>query len=251
MAAAAEPIVDAFHNHRRVFVYAALLLVATGLVFIGVGKHPGQPGTVTTLPGIGRFDGDVLTWIDAHRNAVATAIAKGLNLIGSGVVTIPLRIVVAVYLLLRRRRRAFVTWILVWIIAEVSLTLAKGWYMRTRPPDPLVLASGFSFPSGHTVATAAIAVALVIVSMPAGDRRRKWELAAAAAAFVMGLSRVYLNAHWFSDVVAGALLGTAVALGCAALVTEVFAIARNRRSARSGTSPLASAPGEGGGEGMP
>ena len=240
--AAAEPIADAFRNHRRVFVYAALLLLATGLIFVGVGKHPGQPGTVTTLPAIGRFDGDVFTWIDAHRNAVATAIAKGLNLIGSGFVTIPLRIVVAAYLLLRRRRRAFVTWILVWIIAEVSLTLAKNWYMRMRPPDPLVLTSGFSFPSGHAVATASIVVALVIVSMPAGARRRKWELAAAAAAFVMGLSRVYLNAHWFSDVVAGALLGTAVALGCAALVTEAFAIARNRRAARSGASPPTSAP---------
>jgi len=242
-AAAAEPIVDAFHNHRRVFVYAALLLFATGLIFVGVGKHPGEPGTVTTLPAIGRWDGDVWTWIQAHQNAVATAIAKVLNVIGGGFVTIPLRIAIAVYLLIRRRRRAFVTWILVWLIAEVGLTLAKDWYMRSRPPDPLVMTSGPSFPSGHAVATASIAVALVIVSMPTGSRRRKWEFSAAAAAFVMGLSRVYLNAHWFSDVLAGALLGTAVALGCAALVTEIFAIIRSRRIAGSGASPPTSPPG--------
>jgi membrane-associated phospholipid phosphatase len=238
IAAAAEPIADAFQNHRRVFVYAALLLLATALLFIGVGKHPGEPGTLTTVPAIGRFDGNVMTWVDAHRNAVATAIAKALNLIGSGLVTVPLRILVALYLIFRRRKRAVATWIITWIVAEVGLTVAKAWYMRTRPPDPLVVTKGYSFPSGHAVATASIAVALVLVTMAAGPRRRKWEVAAAVAAFVMGLSRVYLNAHWFSDVLAGALFGTAVALGAAALVTEVFAIIRNRRAARArGPSP--------------
>jgi len=235
--AAAEPIVDAFRNHRRVFVYAGLLLFATALIFVGVGKHPGQPGTVTTLSAIGRFDANVMTWIDAHRSSAATGISKALNFIGSGIVTVPLRILVALYLIFRRRRRALATWILSWIIAEVGLTVAKAWYMRMRPPYPLVITKSYSFPSGHAVATASIAVALVLVSMPTGPRRRKWEVAAAAAAFVMGLSRVYLNAHWFSDVVAGALLGTAVALGCAALVTELFSIVRDRRTAKAHRPP--------------
>jgi len=237
MVVAAEPIVDAFRNHRRVFVYAGGLLLATALIFVGVGKHPGQPGTVTTLPAIGRFDANVTTWIDAHRDPPATGISKALNLIGSGIVTVPLRILVALYLILRRRKRALATWVVSWIIAEVGLTIAKAWYMRMRPPNPLAVTKGYAFPSGHAVATASIAVALVLVSMPAGPRRRKWELAAAAAAFVMGLSRVYLNAHWFSDVVAGALLGTAVALGCAALVTELFSIVRNRRTLKAHRPP--------------
>jgi undecaprenyl-diphosphatase len=65
--------------------------------------------------------------------------------------------------------------------------------------------------------------------MPSGPRRRKWEAIAVVFAFVMAFSRVYLNAHWLSDVVAGVLLGTGVALGSAALATEVRDVAMRMR----------------------
>jgi membrane-associated phospholipid phosphatase len=229
-AAVAEPIKEAFRDHRRVFAYAAGLLIATVLIFIAVGKHPGQPGTVTTWAPVGHLDATVDRVIEAHRSDAATLLAKGLNLIGSGIITVPLRIVVATYLLVRKRRRALAAWIVTWIVAEVGLTVAKAWFMRARPLNPLVMPTGFSFPSGHAVATASIAVALVLVTLPAGPRRRKWEFVAAGFAFIMALSRVYLDAHWFSDVVAGTLLGTAVALGAAALVTEVRLVWRRRRA---------------------
>jgi undecaprenyl-diphosphatase len=64
-------------------------------------------------------------------------------------------------------------------------------------------------------------VSLVLVLMPPGPDRRRWEWAAVAFAFVMASSRVYLGAHWLSDVVAGVLLGSGVALGVAALATEL------------------------------
>lgn len=229
--AVVEQITDAFTNHRRVFFYAAALLFAMAVIFIGVGRHPGQPGTVTTWPAIGSFDASVYRSVQNHRNDMLTLISKGLSFIGGGIVTVPFRILIAIYLLYRRRRRAFATWVITWAVAELGLTLAKVWYMRTRPPDALVVTHDFSFPSGHAVAMASIAVALVLVTMPSGPQRLKWELTAAAAAFAMDLSRVYLNAHWFSDVVAGTLLGAGVALGTAALVTEARIVYRRRRAA--------------------
>jgi membrane-associated phospholipid phosphatase len=220
-----EERLDPLTNHRRALLYSFLLLAGMAAIFIGVGKHPGEPGTLTTWAWIGRFDGHVYDWIQNHRNSVVTAIAKALNLIGSGFVTIPLRVIVALYLAFRRRWRAFAGWVLTWVAAETALQFAKDWFQRTRPPASLVGVSGYSFPSGHAVATASIAVALVLALQHAGPQRRKWEVLAAAAAFVMALSRVYLNAHWFSDTVAGVLLGAGIALGATALISEILHIA--------------------------
>ncbi|TMK89762.1 MAG: phosphatase PAP2 family protein [Actinobacteria bacterium] len=62
--------------------------------------------------------------------------------------------------------------------------------------------------------------ALVLAFFPAGERRHRWEWLAVGFAFVMSMSRVYLAAHWFSDVVAGTLLGAGIAIFWAAAVTE-------------------------------
>jgi len=220
-----EERLDPLTNHRRALLYSFLLLLAMALIFIGVGRHPGLPGTTTTWAWIGRFDGRVYDWVQQYRYSFVTTLAKGLNFIGSGLITIPLRIIVALYLAFRRRWRYFAAWVLTWAAAEIILQLAKNWFDRTRPPAPLVLTSGPSFPSGHAVATASIAVALVLALMHAGPERRKWEVLAASVAFVMALSRVYLNAHWFTDTVAGVLLGTGIALGATALISEILHLA--------------------------
>jgi membrane-associated phospholipid phosphatase len=207
-------------NHRRALIWSVVLAGALLFMFAAVGRHPPLEAPTTTVPFIGRWDASVFHFMDDIRDSILTAIAKAMSFIGSGVVTIPLRIGVAGWLVLRRHWRALAAWLLTWAFAEIALAAAKPFFHRGRPPLPLVHTVGSSFPSGHAVAGASIGVALVLVLLPPGPRRRGWEMAAAGFAFTMALSRVYLNAHWFSDVVAGVLLGTSVALGTAAILTE-------------------------------
>jgi undecaprenyl-diphosphatase len=228
-------------DHRRAYWWALALLGATLFVFVAVGRHPPTLAPKTALAFVGRWDLAISHAMDDIRNPPLSAVARLLNLLGGGLVTIPLRIVVAIWLLVRTRWRAFAAWMLTWAVTEIVLRAAKEYFHRGRPPGALVATVGYSFPSGHAVAGAAIGVALVLVLLPPGPRRRRWELAAAGFAFLMASSRVYLAAHWFSDVVAGVLLGTGIALGCAALVTEVRDLVLRRRAVvPGGRSPTAS-----------
>ena len=215
-------------SRRRTLLYAILLVASLAAIF-AVGTSTGPTGLETQVGWVGRLDQDVLRTSDNIRTGILTGVARVLDIAGGGIVTIPLRAVVAIVLLVRRRWPAFWTWILAWGLAEAAVRGAKVWFARPRPPMPLVSTTGFSFPSGHAVATAAIAMALVLVLMPPGRTRRKWEVFAIAFTFMMALSRVYLRAHWLSDVEAGVLLGATAALAAAAVVTEVREVYERRR----------------------
>jgi len=89
--------------------------------------------------------------------------------------------------------------------------LLKPMVARVRPYDLLgyeVLVahlSDFSFPSGHTSASFAAAMAIYTMN-------KKWGLAAFAFAVIMGFSRLYLGVHFPTDVLVGAFLGWAMAM---------------------------------------
>ena len=74
----------------------SVLLGAMIFVFAAVGRHPPKLAPTTTLPFVGEFDLSVFHWMDDIRNGVLTFLARFLNVLGSGIVTIPLRIAVAV-----------------------------------------------------------------------------------------------------------------------------------------------------------
>jgi len=98
------------------------------------------------------------------------------------------------------------------------MTLLKNVVGRPRPPMPerLLDLQTLSFPSGHAMTTAALATVLAVVAWrtwPPGDRRRAVAVSVAAGyTIAVGLSRVYLAAHWLTDVLVGWGLGVLWAL---------------------------------------
>lgn len=99
---------------------------------------------------------------------------------------------------------AALTWISVWI--------TKAAVDRPRPPAPLVHTSGQSYPSGHSansVGYLALMIALT-VAIPSRIGRIVAVAAGALIAALVGLSRIYLRAHYASDVLAGEALATAM-----------------------------------------
>lgn len=204
------------------------MVVLTVGMLVGVGIHPTEVAPITSLPVIGRVDGSFYDTIVQSRGGLLTAIFKLFDLTGRGLFTIPLRVVLLGVLLWRRRWGASVAFAITWLVSEVGVEVLKPVFHRGRPPVPLVVTNGYSFPSGHATAGAAIAVSIVLAFFPHGVRRRKWVVAAIVFAFVMAFSRVYLGAHWLSDVETGVLFGTSAALLSFAMVDAIRHTALDR-----------------------
>ncbi len=123
-----------------------------------------------------------------------------------------LAVIVAIVLAWLRRWPALASWLVVVTLATGVNALVKAIYQRPRPPLGLTVEDSWSFASGHSLTAAAVALMLVLVWVPAGPRRRGLLLVGGIYALVMAASRVYLRAHWFTDVVAGLAIGATVAL---------------------------------------
>jgi membrane-associated phospholipid phosphatase len=99
---------------------------------------------------------------------------------------------------------AALVWLSVWIIKSVV--------DRPRPSHPLVHTSGQSYPSGHaanSVGWLALAIALTVV-IPSRIGRIAAITSGLLLAVLVGLSRIYLRAHYASDVLAGEALAVAI-----------------------------------------
>ena len=145
--------------------------------------------------------------------------------------------------LLFRRRHALRAAALVFgaALAWISVWITKRVVDRPRPPNPLVHTSGQSYPSAHaanSVGWLALAIALTVV-IPARGARITAIAAGALLAVLVGLSRIYLRAHYASDVFAGEAL--AVAMYALATIGVVTRQAR-RESALSGPGAPTSPP---------
>ncbi|MFI5894600.1 phosphatase PAP2 family protein [Actinoplanes sp. NPDC051513] len=136
-----------------------------------------------------------------------------------GPVVVTIGAVLAVLGLAAARRRQDAVFVAVAVLTCIGFRLiVVNLVARPRPADRLVAAAGWSFPSGHTTASAVAAVAVIVVGGRLLRRTwQRWALTAAALAWAVavGVSRVALVVHWPTDVLGAWLfVGTIVfALG--------------------------------------
>jgi undecaprenyl-diphosphatase len=171
-------------------------------------------------------DSPVAAWLVGHRTGWLTAVMREVTTLGTGRVVAVLLVLAG--LLLARKGRRWATAVMLALVAagtSVLVDAIKLLTTRTRPAivDLLTAAPGYAFPSGHSAQAAATYG--VIAYLLAGRLRRwghrvtVWAVAVLVIALV-GFSRLYLGAHWLTDVLGGFALGAA----WTALVITTFGI---------------------------
>jgi len=202
---------DLVRSPHRAAIAALAMLAVAGLLTAVVAADVGAPPFLQGIDDALRRT--VLGWPSIVERA-----GEVLETIGAGVVMVPLRIAVAIWLLWRRRRWDLAAWLLGWAVADVLTAILKPGIGRERPTatdpgDPFT-----SFPSAHAKTAAQVAVGLVLVATSPWKPRRIAYTAAVAWIVLMAVSRIVVDHHWFSDVVAGALIGAGSALAVASAV---------------------------------
>jgi undecaprenyl-diphosphatase len=177
---------------------------------------------VQSRDGFAQWDNSAARWGAAHTTGAAEAILRIVTQLGSSQVVIAICVIVAIIEYHRIPTRAVPAFLVTVVLSQVAVTnLIKVVVGRERPNIArLVSASGFSFPSGHTAASAAAYAAIALVVGRHRSRRTRAFLTGAAGGITVAVatSRVLLGAHWLTDVIAGAAVGWA----CFALCSIAF-----------------------------
>jgi membrane protein DedA with SNARE-associated domain len=209
-----------FTSLMAVLAVAIFVLVAYTVL---VGRDPGPtPGDETAIE-----------VVEHLHSAFLHDLARALTWLGGGVFTWGLTAVCAALLAARRRWTEF--WVLLagMTIAQIGIDAIKDAVDRPRPPGPHgVAAAGSSFPSGHATHSVLylwLAVTIVLRLRPGMARGTAVVVTGLVLTVLIGLSRVYLNVHYLSDVSAGWALGAAAFSFCAAIALLVSQLRQNHR----------------------
>jgi membrane protein DedA with SNARE-associated domain/membrane-associated phospholipid phosphatase len=139
-----------------------------------------------------------------------TSIAKAVTQLGSAYVIVPLSFVSAVALAWKGRWAEFWVLVVATTLIFVAVGDMKSALDRPRPAHGLVSAPDFSFPSGHaahSIFYVWLGVTLSTRLRPGLRARTALVVAGLVVAGAIGLTRVYLQVHYMSDVSAGWALG--------------------------------------------
>ena len=155
-------------NHRRALVLSVVLLLSA----IAVGVMVAVPFTKHYVQNV---DDAVRRAAVSVQNRPTTLIAEGFSLLGGTWVNWSIRVVALVVLAVRRQFVQLAAFGLAVVSSEMLIGSMKAAYDRPRPPGSLISTSGASFPSGYAIAGAVTAVGLVLVLLPLGRARWRWE----------------------------------------------------------------------------
>lgn len=180
---------------------------------------------------VGGMDSAILLAVEKKRTPWLTIAAMDVTALGSVTLVILFSAFTLVVLLVLRDRLGALQLLAASAGAGILTLVTKNIIERIRPEEAqqLIVVSGFSYPSGHSLSTSALYLTIAIIAgryVQHSGARAAIFLAVSAVLILVGASRVYLGVHYATDVVSGISLGAAWAL----LLAGFFTLGTHRGS---------------------
>jgi membrane-associated phospholipid phosphatase len=160
-----------------------------------------------------QFDITILEWFHSHNTAIGIRSFEAISFLGSPFILNSLGIALAVYFIIRQAWIFLASWIAALIGAGILDWFLKEAVRRPRPAYAVAILHGhsFSFPSGHALASllayGMTAYFVIVLRVQEALSRTTVICLATILIFAIGVSRLYLGVHYFTDVIAGYAAG--------------------------------------------
>ena len=156
------------------------------------------------------FDGIIYNFLLNHRNNILNNFFKIMTNFGSAEFLIPLTILCIICI--KNKKYKIILPVNLIVIASLNIIL-KNVFVRQRPNElRLIEETGYSFPSGHAMASTAVYGLLLYIVFREVKNKKIRNIACILLAiliFIIDMSRIYVGVHYASDVIAGTCLSIA------------------------------------------
>ena len=192
-------------GERFLLPLLSLSLGLSGWLFLGVLED------VVSLDPMVRADQSIYHFLQSLRTPWGDQIMVAVTELGDSTMNAAVLAGVLLVLLYKRQFRAAIYWGAAALGGAGLVQLFKWLLHRPRPIEIYQGVSSWSFPSGHSTMSVVLFTFLAILLVRSFSSRWRWLpfSVAIGLSLLIAFSRLYLGAHWFSDVVGGLALGWA------------------------------------------
>jgi undecaprenyl-diphosphatase len=154
--------------------------------------------------------------IDTYTNALMQQIqipslitlSRFIGIITDPIVLLAAALIISVILLFKSKTKQAALLTTTTIATAIIIKFSKEIFQRARPLNALVQETSNAFPSGHTIM--AVVFFGLIAYLFITKKQESLTVTITATMLTIAFTRLYLNVHWFTDVIAGFAIGAII-----------------------------------------